>query len=135
MGNTIKRLGDAEREIMQIIWECYRDTQEAVTAGYVLERLQNHRKWALSTLMTVLSRLTNKGFLSCDRTYRNNLYIPLISEEDYRASESRNFLDKLYGNSFQRMVASFYDSRIINQCDLKELRSFLDELEKGEKEP
>lgn len=130
MGKTIKRLGDAELEIMQIIWEA----GNPVTANYVLERLQSRRKWPLSTLMTVLSRLTVKGFLSCDRTQRNNLYIPLIPEEAYRASESSSFLQKLYGNSLQSLVATLYDSKVIGRYDLGELRRFLDELEKEEQE-
>ncbi len=130
MGKAVRRLGDAELEIMQIIWEA----GNPVTANYVLERLQSRRKWALSTLMTVLSRLTDKGFLSCDRTQRNNLYTPLIGEEDYRASESRSFLQKLYGNSFQSLVATLYDSKVIGRCDLDELRRFLDKLEREGKE-
>lgn len=134
MGNTsVKRLGDAELEIMQIIWDSCCGQSTAVTAGYILEQLQSRRKWALSTLMTALNRLIDKGFLSCDKSNRNNLYFPVISREQYQASENRSFLEKLYGSSFQKLVASFYDSRIINNCDIQELRSFLDELEQKEK--
>ena len=95
MNKKNKRLGDAELEIMLVIWDC----TEPVTSTYILEQLRGRRNWALSTLMTTLSRLADKGFVFCDRTTRTNYYSALISEEDYKAQEGRSFLEKLYGNS------------------------------------
>ena len=131
MANDMKRLGDAELEIMQIIWEHCTD-EKKITAGQILEKLQPNRKWPLSTLMTALNRMVEKGFLSCDKQGRNNLFAPLISREAYQTKENQSFLKKLHGNSFRKLVASFYDSRIIDSEDIDELRHFLDELEKKE---
>lgn len=124
----MKRLGDAELEIMQVIWQA----QKPVTSSFILEHLEGRRKWALSTLMTVLTRLADKGFLLCDRSTHNNLYSAVIAEQAYKASESRSFLEKLYGNSLQSLVANLYSSKAVKPEDLKELRTFLDELEKEE---
>lgn len=126
--NEIKRLGDAELEIMLAIW----GSNEACTSSYVLEQVQGRRKWALSTVMTSLSRLCGKGFLVCHRETGVNLYTPLISEAEYKEKESRSFLEKMYGNSFQKLVSSLYSSRVIEDADLKELREFIDKLEKEE---
>lgn len=124
----VKRLGDAELEIMLAIW----NSKNKVTSSYVLEHLQGKRKWALSTVMTSLSRLCEKGFLTCDRTTGSNLYWPLISEEVYKTKESQSFLEKMYGNSFQKFVTNLYENKVIASTDLEELRRFLDELEKRE---
>ena len=134
MGKDMKRLGDAELEIMQIIWESCTEESPVVTAGQILEKLQAHRKWPLSTLMTALNRMVDKGFLSCDKSSRNNLFAPLILREEYQAQENQSFLQKLHGNSFQKLVASFYDSRVIGKNDIEELRQFLAELEKKEEQ-
>lgn len=123
-----KRLGDAELEIMMVLWEA----PEPVTSGYILERLHGRRDWALSTLMTTLARLAEKGFVYCDRSTRTNYYTALISAKDYRAGESRSFLERLYGNSLPSFVASLYDSKAIDESDLSELREFLDNLKGGE---
>ncbi len=128
MKNEIKRLGDAELEIMQVIWSA----EKPIMAARILELLQEKRKWALSTLMTSLARLAEKGFVFCDRTHRNNQYTALISEEDYKRKESKNFLERLYGNSLQGLVATLYHDKSISEEDIIELRSFLDKLEKGE---
>lgn len=125
MDERIRRLPDAELEIMLIIWHA----EPPVSASYVLTRLRDKRNWALATLMTVLTRLTEKGFLTCEKQGRNNLYRPIVSEEEYKASEGKSLLERLYNNSFQNLVASLYDSKAISQADLSELRRYLDQIE------
>lgn len=125
MNHTMKKLGEAELEIMQVVWS----SEGAVTSNYILQQLQGRRQWKLSTLMTSLSRLTQKGFLSCDRSTGSNLYSEVISENAYRTKESRNFLDRLYHSSLQSMVATLYSSKEIKSSEIKELREYLDSLE------
>ena len=40
MGNTRKKLGEAELEIMQVIW----DSGSAVTSNHILRQLQGRRQ-------------------------------------------------------------------------------------------
>ena len=121
---TNKRLSDAELEIMQVLWSA----DAAVTSTHVLSALKGLRKWALSTLMTVLARLMEKGFLQCDRSTRVNLYSPLISAEEYSAMEGKSFLDRLCGSSLPNLVASLYNEKAIGAKEIDELRAFLDAL-------
>lgn len=125
MEQHMKNLGEAELEIMQVIWSA----KAPVTSGYILGELQGQRKWQLSTLMTSLARLVDKGFLACDRSTGNNLYAAIIAENDFKAKESRHFLEKLYHNSIQNMVATLYNSSELKASDIDELRQFLDHLE------
>lgn len=124
---TVKRkLGEAEFEIMQVIWK----NNAPVTASCILKELQTRRTWKLPTLMTSLSRLADKGFVNCSRTTGTNLYTPLIAEDAYKTAESRNFLERMYDNSIQNMVAALYNNRALKSSDVEELRKFLDKLEK-----
>ena len=125
MSNALKKLGEAELEIMQVIWK----SGNPVTSNYILKELQGRRKWQLSTLMTSLTRLSDKGFVSCDRSTGSNLYTSVISEKEYKAGASRHFLEKLYNNSIQNMVATLYSDKAIKDSDIEELRNFLDKLE------
>ena len=125
MCSTLKKLGEAELEIMQVIW----DSTAPVTSNYILKELQGRRKWQLSTLMTSLSRLVNKGFIICDRSSGTNLYSQVVSESDYKTNAGKHFLEQLYNNSIQNMVATLYSSKMIKEADLAELRSYLDTLE------
>lgn len=131
MYGTRKKLGEAELEIMQAIW----DSETPVTSNHILKELQGRRKWQLSTLMTSLSRLENKGFVHCDRSTGTNLYSAIISEDGYKTKAGKHFLEQLYNNSVQNMVAALYNSNMINESDLAQLRNYLDTLEsKGEQE-
>lgn len=127
-----RKLGDAELEIMQVIWK----SGEAVTSNYILKELQGRRKWQLSTLMTSLSRLCDKEFVTCDRSKGTNLYMALVSENDYKMKEGRHFLQRLYDNSVRNLVATLYGNDVLADADIQELRQFLDEIEEksdGEK--
>ena len=121
-----KTLGEAELEIMQVAWRA----GVPLTAHSVLEQLEG-RNWKLSTLMTSLSRLVDKGFMNCDRSTGTNLYTAVCPEKDYKVQESRSFLEKLYGNSVQNLIATLYSGKVIESADVEELRKFLDELEGG----
>lgn len=79
--------------------------------------------------MTSLSRLSNKGFVNCARSTGSNLYTSIISENDYKAKESKHFLEKLYNNSIQNMVATLYNNKAIKTTDIEELRKFLENFE------
>lgn len=125
MGNTLKKLGEAELEIMQVIW----NSENPVNSNYILKELQEQRKWQLSTLMTSLTRLADKGFINCDRSTGRNLYTPIISEDEYKTGASKHFLEKLYNNSIQNMITALYNNKEIKSSDIEELRNFLDKLE------
>ena len=120
MPNRKTHLGEAELEIMQILWS----TRQPQTAREILAQLQGKRPWALSTLMTALARLGEKGFVSCDRSTRTNLYTPKVSARAYQAQ----------AGSLPSLVASLYDSQAIGKEDLEELKAYLNALEGGEKD-
>lgn len=125
MKAEIKRLGDAELEVMQAVWAA----GEPVGSALIQSALAGKRSWALPTLLTVLSRLCEKGFLKSERRGRSNLYTALIGEDAYRQKEGRTILEKLYGNSVTGLVAALYDGKSIGDRDMEELRAFLDQWE------
>ena len=121
----MKRLGDAELEIMLAIWSA----GEPVQSTFVQEKLRGGRDWSLPAVLTSLHRLVDKGYLACEKRGRSNFYRALVSENDYKTAEGRGLIDRLYGSSFTGMVASLYDGRAIGKDDLDELRQYLDALE------
>lgn len=122
MNQEIKRLGDAELEIMQAVW----DAGRPVNSAYIRSALAGKRDWALPTVLTVLARLCGKGFLSGEKHGRGNLYTAKISREAYQRREGRTILEKLYGGSVTGLVAALYDGKSIGRRDMEKLREFLD---------
>ena len=126
MSNRSKKLGDGELDVMLAIWEA----GAPVTGGDILKRVQEKRAWVMSTLMTVLARLVDKGYLECDRSTRTNYYRALVSEAQYKEQESRTFLTKLYKGSLPGLVSCLYRGGAIDDGDIDELRRFLDQTAK-----
>ena len=122
------KLGDGELEVMQAVWEA----REPVTASKILEKIQEKRTWGLSTLMTVLSRLTEKGYLDCDKTTRTNIYSAKIEEKDYKKKETRSFLEKLHKNSIFDFVSCLYAGGDISSEEIAELKRFIESAGKEE---
>ena len=94
MKNNLKKLGEAELEIMQAIWS----EEKAITSVAIRSKLKGLRDWPLSSLMTSLTRLEKKGYVKCTRSEEMNLYSATVSENDYKAGASETFLKKLYNN-------------------------------------
>ncbi|MDP4110172.1 MAG: BlaI/MecI/CopY family transcriptional regulator [Bacillota bacterium] len=128
MHRSIKRLPDSELEIMMIIWAA----NEPVTSAYVSEKLKDKKEWKITSVLTFLSRLTEKGFVACRREGKFNIYSAIVGERDYLENENKTFLGKLYGNSLTAFVASLYRSNSISGEELAELRKFIDNAAKGD---
>ena len=77
-------------------------------------------------MLTFLSRLCDKGFLSCEKEGRQNLYTPCVTREDYLQRESRSFVERMCGGSVKNLVASLSDAGALTKSDIDELRAFLD---------
>ncbi len=71
------KLGDLEREVMEVVWN---EPSIAFTVREVNGHFPNH---AYTTIMTVLSRLTSKGFLVEEKEGRLNTFRATASREDY----------------------------------------------------
>ena len=75
-------LGELERAVMDAIW----DAEKPVTAYDVKEQLDAEgRALAVTTLLTVLSRLEKKGFVASDRSARPHRYTAVASRADHVA--------------------------------------------------
>jgi predicted transcriptional regulator len=120
---TIKKLPEAELEIMLVVW----DAKEAVTSEYIMARL--NKEWTRPTLLKLLTRLTERGFLHCEKDGRHNIYTVLVPREDYVQEASGTFLQKLHHNSLTSLVASLYDGQKVSKADLDELKRFIEEAE------
>ena len=124
MNDPIKRLPDSELEVMQAVWDC----EPPVSRGQIEAKLADSYPIAPTTLLTLLSRLTEKGFLTVDKAGRGKSYTPVISRQEYLAEQGNRFFRKLCGGNLSTFATALCDSGLSKE-DLAELRSLL---ERGE---
>lgn len=100
----VQQISDAELEIMKIVWG---SPEEVTLFSYIMDGLAAKGKpCQKNTLIVLLSRLMNKGFLSARKIGRRNEYTTLISETEYQTAQTRNFLDKIYEGSAKGLVST-----------------------------
>lgn len=121
MAESIRRLPDAELEVMQALWAC----TPPVARADIQELLKDTHPMALTTLLTVLTRLSEKGFLRIKKVGRSARYIPLISQHDYLAQQSNRFLHKLCGGNLSTFASALCDSGLSKE-EVAQLRDLLE---------
>lgn len=124
MKKQIRRLPDSELEIMQVVWR----KEPPVSRIEIEETIKGDHTLAATTILTLLTRLCEKGFLQMEKQGRANVYTPLVSQKEYLASECRSLLDKLYGGSIKTFANALCDSGISKE-ELIELRKLLEKQE------
>lgn len=120
---AIKRLPDAEFAIMKVIWK----NTPPMTTTQIMEKLGPGKDWKPQTVLTMLVRLIEKGFLQSERVGRERNYTPAIVEQDYMQIETGDFMKRYYGNSIGSLVKTLYDGQNLSQEDLQELKEWLKE--------
>ena len=77
MAEKIKKLPDTELEVMQAVWSC----KNPALRTEIDEVLQKTHPMAATTLLTILGRLAEKGFLKIEKQGRSASYFALVRKE------------------------------------------------------
>lgn len=119
---SIRRLPDGELIVMQAVW----DLTPPICRGDLERSLLPNHPMALTTLLTQLSRLVEKGFLSVQKEGRSNTYIPIISRQEYLAAQSHSFVKRLCGGNMSVFATALCDSGLTKE-ELQLLHKLLEE--------
>ena len=117
-------IGDAELEIMKVIWKA----KEPITSLDIGKEVED-RGWKKTTIATFLTRLVEKGALSAEKQGKLYYYTPLITEKEYRKSQTKNLIKTLYNGSVRDFAVSFFEEQKLSDDDIKELRSIFEDKE------
>ncbi len=109
-------LGPLEAEILNIIWDL-----KTVTVKDVHQRILSNpdRELAYTSVTTVLKRLTEKGWLACEKSSKVHLWTTRLSREQANAIFSYDQLQQFLDVSNPDLVAAFADD--LDQTSLDKL--------------
>lgn len=118
---NIPQISDSELELMKIIWS---KGGKALYAE-IMERLEETGKhWQKNTVITLLSRLVEKGLLKTSKIGRRNEYAALAAEADYQAAQAQTLVNKLYEGEARGLVATLIERKMLTAEDCAELWRF-----------
>ena len=122
MKTELHRLPDSELEVMQAVWRC----EAPATRKEIEKNLNREPPMAATTLLTLLSRLAERGFLCIQKEGRGSVYTPLVEKHDYLSSQSETFIRKLCGGSMTAFASALCSSGLSKE-EIEELRQLLKE--------
>ena len=99
-------LGPLEAEILNIIWEL-----GSVTVKDVHKRIltDSNRELAYTSVITVLRRLTDKGWLVCDKQRRAYYWQALLTKKQAQVIQAHEQLQKFLVVGNPDIIAAFAD--------------------------
>ena len=126
MKKELISLPDAEFEVMDALWKCGGDR---VTTVAIQKQMNTEKK--AQTVLTMLSRLAEKGFLSSEKLGKERTWSAEITEEEYRSFEAKKIVDRVYGGSLSELISAFYDGKGLTKEDAADLLAFIEKKSEG----
>ncbi len=123
------QLGELEGEVMRVLWDISEGTVEDVSS-----HLDTGKKLAYTTVMTVLGRLVEKGFLAREKQGRAYVYRPMVSRQLIADSALRSVVDRFFDGVSSRAVARLLGAREdMDEAELRRLESSVRAKRKGKR--
>lgn len=129
---TIPELGPLEFKLVRILWD-----QSPATARGVMEAYNEteRRQVKYTTVLTLLTRLVEKGVLLVDRERQPFQFVPKISEEQILKQRTREFVDLFFDGRPVELALRLVESSDLSEESIQRLEAMLvrhRELESGE---
>lgn len=121
---NLPAVSDSELTLLQIIWA---QGGTALFAEIMTVLAQGGSEWKKNTVLTLLSRLVDKGYLATSKLGRRNTYTALVSAGDYQAAQTKTFVEKIYKGNVRGLVSTLLEQDILSSEDLDELSQFWQE--------
>ena len=113
----IKKLPDAEFDIMKVVWA----NEPPITTAIIMEQLGKDKDWKIQTVVSLMLRLVERGFLRSEKHGKERTYFPLINKDDYLKFETGSFMKQYHNNSLFNLINTLYDDEALSDEDIDEL--------------
>ena len=112
-----KKLPEAEFEVMKVVWA----NEPPITTNLLMQQLGNRKGWRVQTVISLLMRLVERGFLRTEKTSKERSYFPIVDKDDYLKLETNHFMKLFHDNSFAKLVATMYSDKALSDEDIDDL--------------
>jgi BlaI family penicillinase repressor len=118
------KISDSEWLIMALLWE-----RSPQTSGEIVVALQTTSGWRPRTIRTLLDRLVQKGAIKIQMDGMRQ-YEPAVTREACLRSESRSFVDRVFGGEPASMLLHLIKETKLTPREIEQLKKLLSEKEK-----
>ena len=114
------KLTKAEEDLMSILWKRKKAFMKDLLEAYP------EPKPAVTTVATLLKRMTDKGFVAYTSLGRSRQYYPLVKKKDYFSKHVNGLIKNFFNNSPGQFASFFTQATDLSKEDLEELRKLID---------
>ncbi len=116
-------LGHLEMDILHILWSA----REPMSVRAVQEALGEQRTLAYTTVMTVLSRLTQRGLLTRSKQGRGFVYQASVAHEEVAQSFLSKMLQSVFRGGPSALVSHLLAGQDVDDEELEAMARMLEE--------
>ena len=125
MGEPTSPISLSELEILKALWK-----QGPGTVRQINERLRRpRRRWAYTTVLTLLQRMEAKGYVVSDRSGVAHVFRSLVSREQLLRSRLKDLAKQLCEGGTAPLVLALVEGQRYTVEEIEQFRRLLDELE------
>ncbi len=121
---SLTHLGETEMEVLHHVW----DLGEATVAD-VRERILEDRDVAYTTVMTVLKKLADKGYLDYHKEGRSYVYQPAEEPDAVQHSLLQRLMEKVFRGSPTALVQTLVQREDLSDDEREEIRALIETLD------
>lgn len=124
--NKYINMGELELEIMDILWE-----KKTATVKDIHETLLAKRDIAYTTVMTVMTRLSEKNILKRSQLGRLYVYKPKISRNEIAQNFINRIKEKFFRGSYEEILSFMITEGSFTHSDLSKIKKIIEESEQN----
>lgn len=121
-------LSEAQLEIMNVVWD-----RGEVTVADVWKAVASRRKVSRNTVLTMLTRLEEKGWLSRDEEGHAFRYRATVPREVTLGTMIRRLVDTAFGGSAEGLVMALLHGRGVSREEARRIRTMISRAEGKER--
>ena len=132
MSSRRSPLSETELEVLKALWDCGSGTVREIN-----ELLsQRGRRWAYTTVLSLLARLESKGYVASDKSGLAHVFRPLVTRDKLLSQRLITLAEELCEGTATPLVHALVQGQRFTAEEIEQFRALLDELEpKAERKP
>lgn len=124
MANDKKTLTKAETQVMNVLWSL----PDGQGRSAEIMECMPEPKPALTTLLTFLKILKDKGFVAAEKIGKGQVFKALVSRNDYTRSFMREVKQTFFGGSVSSLVSFFAKNEELSDEEIQEIKQIINKL-------
>ena len=114
------QLTNAEEQVMKFLWKL-----EKAYLKNILDEFPEPKP-ATTTIVTLLKRMIDKGFVGYNQHGSNREYFPLVKKTDYFAKNLNILIKDFFNNSASQFASFFTNETNLSLSELEELKRLVE---------